>query len=180
MYKVRGWVRSPDPVPGCDGGLEAIGVMEDSEPASMAAGMSYAMFAGYAPWYKRLSNKAIEVMFKVVIRLRLMFAAARVNPEESSRYPKRRSGSQDKVCSGMLLEDRYNVSPQNKFSRVQDVLKRKYRMLIGAMLAWWLWSCWWRGRGGCDVVPRAGVTPLFLSPFDLDIHFWLNTHSRND
>jgi hypothetical protein len=77
-------------------------------------------------------------MFKVVIRLRLMFAAARVNPEESSRYPKRRSGSQDKVCSGMLLEDRYNVSPQNKFSRVQDVLKRKYRMLIGAMLAWWL------------------------------------------
>jgi hypothetical protein len=90
-------VRSPDPVPGCGGGLEAIGVMEDSEPASMAAGMSYAMFAEDALLYTSLSNIAIEVVFEGEIPSRLMFAAAMVNPEGSSCYPKPRSGSQGKV-----------------------------------------------------------------------------------
>jgi hypothetical protein len=51
-------------VPGCGGGLEAIGVMEDSEPASTAAGTSYAMFAEDVLWYTSLSNKAIEVKFE--------------------------------------------------------------------------------------------------------------------
>lgn len=39
-----------------------MGVMEDSEPASMAAGMSYAMFAEDALLYMNLSNKAIGVL----------------------------------------------------------------------------------------------------------------------
>jgi hypothetical protein len=90
-------VRSPDPVPGCGGGLEAIGVMEDSEPASMAAGMSYAMFAGDALLFTSLSNTAIEVVIEGEILSRLMVAAGRVNPEGSSRYPEPRSGSQGKV-----------------------------------------------------------------------------------
>jgi hypothetical protein len=38
--------------------------MEDSEPASTAAGISYAMFAEDALWYTSLSNKAIEVKFE--------------------------------------------------------------------------------------------------------------------
>lgn len=39
-----------------------MGVMEDSEPASMAVGMSYAMFAEDALLNMSLSNKAIEVL----------------------------------------------------------------------------------------------------------------------
>jgi hypothetical protein len=58
-------------------------VMEDSEPASMAAGMSYAMFDGDAFWYTGLSNLATEVVFEGEIPSRLMFAAAMVNPEEA-------------------------------------------------------------------------------------------------
>jgi hypothetical protein len=44
-----------------------------------------------------LLNIAVEVVFEGEIPSRLMFAAAMVNPEGSSCYPKPRSGSQGKV-----------------------------------------------------------------------------------
>jgi hypothetical protein len=62
IYRVKECARCTDPVPGCGGGFEAIGVIEDSEPASMAAGMSYAMFAEDAAVYTILSIRAIEVV----------------------------------------------------------------------------------------------------------------------
>jgi hypothetical protein len=42
-----------------------MGVMDDSEPASMAIGMSYAMRAGYAVLYTRLLSKVVQVMVQV-------------------------------------------------------------------------------------------------------------------
>ena len=42
-----------------------MGVMEDSEPASMAVGRSYAMRAEYALLYTRLLNKVVQVMVQV-------------------------------------------------------------------------------------------------------------------
>lgn len=42
-----------------------MGVMEDSEPASMAVGISYAMRAGYALLYTRVLSKVVQAMVQV-------------------------------------------------------------------------------------------------------------------
>jgi hypothetical protein len=61
-------VRWSEPRPGCGGGLHAIGVMEDSEPASMAIGISYAMRAGYAVVYTKVLSKVVQ-SFQVVVQV---------------------------------------------------------------------------------------------------------------
>lgn len=42
-----------------------MGVIEDSEPASMAVGIPYAMRAEYARLYTRLLSKVVQVMVQV-------------------------------------------------------------------------------------------------------------------